>query len=67
MLYAFAHGMGLFQAEEKDLDWTLVSEPMGGEYLLHFATDGTRAIAATGSGDLLFSEDGCENWRLLGS
>ena len=64
-LYAFVLGQGLMRAEEERLDWTLVSEPLGGEYILHFATDGTRAVAATGSGVLLVSEDAGANWRIL--
>lgn len=63
-LHAFVLGEGLTRAEEGDLDWTLVSEPMGGDYLLHFATDGTRAAAATGSGVLLLSDTGGAEWRL---
>ena len=47
-------------------DWMPVSSPFGGEYLLHFATDGTRAFAVTGSGELLASEDGGASWALLG-
>jgi photosystem II stability/assembly factor-like uncharacterized protein len=66
MLYAFILGLGLVRASEDDLEWEVVSEPVGGDYILHFATDGTRAVAATGSGALLFSETGGESWRLLG-
>lgn len=65
-LYTFIMSQGLMQTEEASLDWTKVSEPVGGEYILHFATDGTRAVAATGSGALLFSDTGGESWRLLG-
>lgn len=63
-IHAFVLGEGLLRAEEPGLDWTLVSEPLGGEYLLHFATDGTRAFAVTGSGALLASDDGGATWRL---
>jgi hypothetical protein len=65
-LYAFLQGLGLMRADEGSLDWTLVSEPMGGEYILHFATDGTRAVAATGSGMILVSGIGGKDWRVLG-
>lgn len=65
-LYAFVLGQGLMRAEEESLNWTLVSEPLGGEYILHFATDGARAVAATGSGALLVSEDGGASWVPLG-
>jgi len=54
------------RTDEPSLNWTQVSEPMGGEYILHFATDGTRAVAATGSGALLVSDTGGESWRILG-
>jgi photosystem II stability/assembly factor-like uncharacterized protein len=64
-LYAFLRGMGLMRADEGSLDWTLVSEPMGGDYIIHFATDGTRAVAATGSGTILVSETGGEDWQVL--
>lgn len=65
-LYTFILSQGLMRAEEASLDWTQDSEPMGGDYILHFATDGTRAVAATGSGALLFSDTGGESWRFLG-
>jgi photosystem II stability/assembly factor-like uncharacterized protein len=39
---------------------------MGGDYLLHFATDGRRAFAVTGSGAFLVSEDGGASWGLFG-
>jgi hypothetical protein len=42
-LYAYVLGPGLTRATEDTLEWTLVSEPVGREYILHFATDGRRA------------------------
>ena len=66
MVYAFVLDIGLVRASEEDLEWTVVSEPLGGEYFLHFATDGTRAIAVTGSGAMLISDTWGENWRILG-
>jgi photosystem II stability/assembly factor-like uncharacterized protein len=66
-LYAFVLGQGLVSAKEESLDWTVVSEPMGSDYILHFATNGTRAVAATGSGVVLLSETGGKNWSLLGN
>ena len=66
-VHAFVLGKGLVRAEEGALDdWTLVSAPFGGDYLLHFATDGTRAFAVTGSGALLASENGGASWALFG-
>lgn len=65
-LYAFVLGMGLVRASEESLQWTVVSEPLGGDYVLHFATDGTRALAVTGSGAMLISDMEGENWRILG-
>lgn len=65
-LYAFIVGQGLVRADEASLGWTQVSEPVGGEYILHFAMNGARAVAATGSGALLVSDTGGENWRILG-
>jgi photosystem II stability/assembly factor-like uncharacterized protein len=66
VLHAFALGEGLMRAEEEGLGWETVSGPMGEDYILHFATDGTRAYALTGSGALLVSEDGGKGWRLAG-
>lgn len=65
-LYTFILSQGLMRADEVSLGWTQVSEPLGGEYILHFATDGTRAVAANGSGALLVSDTGGESWRILG-
>ena len=65
-LYAFLQGRGLVRADEDSLNWTVVSEPLGGEYLTHFVTDGTRAVASTGSGMLLISETGGRDWAVLG-
>jgi photosystem II stability/assembly factor-like uncharacterized protein len=67
VVHAFVLGEGLVRAEEGAIDdWTLVSPPFGGDYLLHFATDGTRAFAVTGSGALLASDDGGASWALFG-
>lgn len=65
-LYTFVLSMGLMRADEASLNWTQVSEPVGGEYILHFATDGTRAVTTTGSEALLLSDTGREHWRFLG-
>jgi photosystem II stability/assembly factor-like uncharacterized protein len=65
-IHAYVMGLGLIRATEDSLDWTLVSEPMGGDYILHFAIDGPRAIAATESGTILISEPTGETWSLLG-
>jgi hypothetical protein len=66
-LYAFVLETGLVRATEDSLDWRLVSERGGGEYLLHFATDGRRAVASTGSGTILISHTGGETWSVLAS
>jgi photosystem II stability/assembly factor-like uncharacterized protein len=67
VVHAFVLGEGLVRAEEGDLaGWSTLSPPMGGDYLLHFATDGRRAFAVTGSGVLLSSEDGGASWSLFG-
>jgi photosystem II stability/assembly factor-like uncharacterized protein len=65
-VHAFVLGMGLVRAEEEARDWEVVSGPMGQDYILHFATDGARAYAVTGSGALLVSEDGGAGWSLAG-
>ena len=66
VLHAFVLGEGLVRADEETPDdWTTVSPPIGSDYLLHFASDGTRAFAVTGSGTLLASEDAGATWHPL--
>ncbi|TNC74881.1 WD40/YVTN/BNR-like repeat-containing protein [Rubellimicrobium roseum] len=66
---AFVLGKGLVRAGETGEglgQWTTVSPPPGGDYLLHLATDGRRTYAVTGSGVLLVSEDGGASWAPFG-
>ncbi|MBE0454112.1 MAG: exo-alpha-sialidase [Roseovarius sp.] len=69
MIHAFVLGEGLVRRSEDGGAWEVLHPGFDGRYLLHFATDPQapeRVFAATQMGELLASEDGGRDWRLLG-
>jgi photosystem II stability/assembly factor-like uncharacterized protein len=74
-VFAFLAGTGLVRADEKDLQWRVVSTDFGARYVLHFAADPTdeRKLYAvtydpqTRAQALVASSDGGATWAALGA
>ena len=65
---AFVLGVGLLQADEQALDWTVLSDGFGDGYLLHLARDPKvpmRIYAVSGQAEMLLSQDGGATWELV--
>ena len=68
-IHAFVLGHGLLQGREGASDWRTLNNDFGDRYLLHLAVDpanSARLFAVTQESELMASEDGGRNWRLLG-
>ena len=66
---AFVLGVGLVQADEQALDWTVLGDGFGDGYLLNLARDPQvpmRFYAVSGQAEMLLSQDGGATWELLG-
>lgn len=74
-IYAFVAGSGLIRAVEQDLQWRVVSNGFGDDYVLHLAAalnDNQRLYVVTinpqsHAQTILASRDGGSNWAALGS
>ncbi|MEX0591636.1 MAG: hypothetical protein WD207_11180, partial [Xanthobacteraceae bacterium] len=74
-IYAYAIGMGLVRATEKNLVWKVVGQGFGGEILLHFAADprdpqrlyAVSYNSRTRAQSVIASRDGGERWLRLGA
>jgi photosystem II stability/assembly factor-like uncharacterized protein len=69
-MLAFVLGVGLVQADETALDWTVLSAGFGNDYLLRLARDPKnlmRMYAFSGAAELLDSTDGGATWGLVAS
>ena len=65
---AFVLGVGLVQADETTLDWTVVNDTFGDGYLLHLARhpdDPMQIYAVSGAAEMLVSQDGGASWHLV--
>lgn len=65
---AFVLGVGLVQADETALDWTVVNDTFGDGYLLHLARhpdDSMQIYAVSGAAEMLVSQDGGASWNLV--
>lgn len=65
---AFVLGVGLVQADEVALDWSVLSDGFGNGYLLHLARaadDPMRIYAVSGAAEFLASRDGGATWALV--
>lgn len=65
---AFVLGAGLVRADETALDWTVLSDTFGDDYLLHLALDPAdplRMFAVTGQAEMRTSQDGGATWQLV--
>ena len=65
---AFVLGIGLVQADESTLDWTVLSNDFGDGYLLYLVRDPNNPLlhyAVTGQGEMLASQDGGATWDML--
>jgi len=73
-LYAFQIGTGLIRTSEQGLDWRLVSNDFGNEFILHFTIDPSNQknmYAVTFSQktrglSIIASSDGGATWKTLG-
>ncbi len=74
-LYAFMIGTGLIRTTEPGLNWRLVSNDFGEEFILHFAVDPANqqnmyavAFNAQSRGlSIISSDDGGASWKILGT
>jgi len=73
-IYAFMIGTGLIRAAENELDWQILSNNFGDQFMLHFAIDPSNAqnmYAVTLNQQarklaIIASTDGGINWKVLG-
>ncbi len=67
-VHAFVLGQGLIRTDEVGLDWQVLSNGFGDDYILHFARVpgvSDRLFAVTGKGALQVSDDAGITWEVI--
>ena len=64
-VYAYIVGVGLVRAPESSLNWQVIGDPWGDDYMLHLAVDPSdpgRMFTVNSEGRVLSSNDGGASW-----